>query len=62
MNDDIEELEWKYSSIRSWLNTELYKNSFSKEEKQRIQTCMTDFGNILGCINGGSIVYDKFFA
>ena len=61
MDDDSEEWEWEHSKIRSWMNTEFYKKCFSKEEKQKIQTCMTECGDILGRINEGTMVYDNVF-
>ena len=61
MDDDSEERMWEHSWIRTWLNTEFYKTCFTKEEKRRIQDCITDRGDRLGRVNEDAKVIDHVF-
>lgn len=61
MDDDSEEWEWEHSWIRSWLNTEFYKRSFTAEERRKIQNCMTESGDVLGRVNEKQMVFDHVF-
>ena len=61
MDDNSDEWEWEYSSIREWLNDEFYNGCFSRQEKKRIQKCMTECGDYLGRVRERDAVYDHVF-
>jgi len=61
MEDGSEEQAWEHSQIRAWLNGAFYRDCFTREEKRRIQHCMTECGDLLGRVNEKGMVFDHVF-
>lgn len=61
MDDNTFNWGWEHSWIRNWLNTSFYWNSFSPEERNMIQPCVTDYSYLFGWVNKYDPVYDRVF-